>query len=359
MKRKSKHIYWLLVFVFLMITTSKSAEVRFNAGGLTMGLSVGFSPDVYKLSDSNEALSEQNLYILNRMHQINELYDSSTYGERQVIRDFKYSSNEINAIPVEISFKYSWYGLMIRMGFVYFNSSVDQKSYVLTTGSATQRSTPSSSGSNTLYNDITNNFDDDPSNNEALAIGLRPTYGEPVRFYQFIKLSRYEIPISFGISMFDLGPASFFFGGGMTFYFGNKTRTIHAQPLDKNSSNQSFFQDDIDSFSSTSVGFHIISGAEYRFVNKVGLSIEFNLTFGSTNPINDSVRTGAFTNNSLFHKNNGYDFGGNENAREIINETNFASADAIQIGKGVEKTDSLDFTGWRIMIGFNYHLFRN
>ncbi|RME88526.1 MAG: hypothetical protein D6767_10000 [Candidatus Hydrogenedentota bacterium] len=322
-----------------------------------MGLSIGYSPDTFHLSETSEALAEQNSRILKKMDLINRTYDSTAYGEEKVIRDFKFTSNSMSAVPVEVSLKYSWYGIMIRMGFVYYNMPVNSKSYVLTTGLLTKRKQTSSSGSTTFYQDLDQNFDTDLSNDEPAAIGLRPTYGIPTRFYQYVKAERFEIPVTFGISMFDLGPASFYFGGGFTFYYGSKTRVIHAEP--EGGQNASYFVDDVDKFTSSFIGFHIMLGAEYRFMSNVGITTDLSLSFGSTRPVVDSVRTGAFTNNSLFHANSGGDYGGNENPDEINKEKTTGGSDAHQMGSGLERTDSFDFSGLRIMIGINYHIVLN
>ena len=347
------------LFLFLLTFYSGHAAVRFAAGGLSMGLSLGYSPDLFYLSEKSEGLANQNINILNKMNKINKLYDSTAYGETQVIRDFKYNSNAVGSIPVEVSLKYSWYGIMFRVGFTYFNAPVDSKSYVITTGSATTRNYPSTTGSATLYSDLQNNYDTDPGNNESLAYGLRPTYGQAVRMNQYLKLSRFEIPVTFGISMFDLGPASFFFGGGFTFYYASKTRVIQAEGVDRPLDNPEFFVDDVDKFSASSIGFHIMLGGEYRFVKDVGITMDLTLNFGSTGPTTDSVRTGAFTNNSLFHSNDGKDYGGNEKPDEATTEETTAGADNVPFGSGLERTDSFDFQGMRIMIGFNYHIARN
>lgn len=345
--------------ILMMISYPIIAKAKFSAGGLSMGLSVGFSPDTFRLSEYSEKLSEQNNRIQSRIDQINRLYNSSAYGEAKVIRDFKYSGGDVSSYPVEANMKYSWYGIMIRLGFVYYNIPVNTKSYVLTTGLLTQRNTTSSSGSNSFYTDLGNNFDNDISNNEPQAVGLRPTYGVPTRFIQYIKAERFELPVTFGISMFDLGPASFYFGGGMTFYWGTKTRVIHAEPLLNTPDNSAFFVDDVDKFTGSLIGFHIMLGGEYRFTPKVGITTDLTLSFGSTRPIVDSVRTGAFTNNSLFHANSGTDYGGNENPDDILKEKTTGGADAVQMGKALERTDSLDFTGLRIMVGLNYHIALN
>lgn len=326
------------------------------AGGFSIGIGAGIHPDVYRMSEYGEKLADQNTRLYNRIEEINRIYDSSTYGEALVVRDFKYQSNEINAVPVEFSLRYSWYGLLFRMGFVYYNIPVDQKSYVLTAGAATSRKFTSSSGSATLYHDIDNNFDSDFSNDEPVATGLRPTYGEPVRFTQSIRAERFEIPVTFGISMFDLGPASFYFGGGFTFYRGMYTRVIHADPLNSDSVNAKNFIDDVDRFSGEHVGFHIMTSAEYRFIDRVGVFVEFTLNYGSTDPLLDSTISGAFTNNSLFHTNEMGDFGGTERSEDIKTEKETGGAEGRQIGYGRERTGTLDFTGFRIMTGLTYRI---
>jgi len=345
--------------LIFLSSTMLFTKVRFSSGGLSIGLGLGYVPDVFNLSNSNEALANQNINILNRMNQVNNLYDSSSYGEKSVVRDFQYDSNEIAAIPAELSLKYSWYGVLFRIGMSYYSVPINTKSYVLTTGSATSRKITSSSGSNTFYEDLDQLYDGDSQNDEKLAVGLRPTYGQPVRFIQFLTARRIEIPVTFGVSMFDLGPASFYFGGGFTFFWGRKQRVITAKALDTSVDNSAFFQDDVDIFTTTNIGFNIMTGAEYRFTENVGLMIELTLSFASSNPIIDSVRTGAFTNNSLFHENDGRDYGGNEKTTDIAVEKGLGTSDARQMGKGFERTDTLDFTEIKIMFGLNYHIMRN
>lgn len=335
----------------LLLTLPVGAATKAR-GGLSLGLSLGFTPDLFALSTKEENLGEQNIRMLNRINRINELYQNTS--GIPVVRDFRYGNTSVSSFPAEISLKYSFYGLLVRLGYVYHNPVTNSKSYTANTGPGTIRAYPNEESNLTLQEDFSDLYDQDPSNDEELARGLRPTYGQNVRFTQHMVARQWEIPFTIAISMFDLGPASFYFGGGMTLFFGEKTRIIKAEILDDNLENEKYFQDDVDRFSARKLGFNIMTGGEYRFSPRVGVMMELAFNFGRSGAVRDAVRTGSYTNNTLFHANNILDKGGNENPDQIEKEVN---SGGIQMGEGVERTSALEFTGYRITLGLNFHLF--
>ena len=330
------------IFLFIAAVSATLAEEPVKKPrGIIFQVKAGYSPQVF--GDFFQGTATDALMldrIQNRIDQVNRDYTNlSNYGGKKIVSNFTYDNDVQYSLPVGFDIGYRIGYFSFETGLIYHLIAETNMSYDMTVGPQTVRFSDTSI---TAYADINENANLDNRVYKP-AYGLYPTGGRSTRFYMHSAASRWEIPFTIFINI-DTGTAyTYSLGAGIGYYTGTEERNIYAEALD---------QSDIDRFSASAIGYHFVFRARYKMFAQIHLLAETRFTFALSAPVKDSVITGTGTVDSIFHLNAASDFGGSE----IPAETGKSTALAPIPGTGVERYESLNFTGISFFIGIGYVL---
>lgn len=163
----------------------------------------------------------------------------------------------------------------------------------------------------------------------ATGIAILPsTGGRDVTISSEVRALRVEIPFTVAFNFINTPATTAYLGGGLTWFYGSTTRIL--------SDSLPNTVEDVDRFTGSTVGFHILTGAEYQFIRDTTLSVEVIMNYGEAGPLEDQVISeNPYTVNSFFHT--------------LKNEDSPGPEDGARASR-------LVFTGYRILVGVNYYL---
>ena len=309
--------------------------------GINISAKIGYNPqmfrDFFQGNSTNTLLIDR---IQNRVDQINRDYTNlSNYNRRKVISNFQYDNDIQFGVPFGIDLNYRFGFFSVELGFAYQVASQTNMSYDLTVGDKTVRFNNTSIAA---YQDIDENADLDsifvPS-----AYGLFPTDGNTVRFLFHSRAESMQIPMTFFIHIDADERTSLALGMGISYFSGFQERNIYASELGKS---------DIDRFEASAIGFHFSFRGIYRLFTQLNILIEGRFNFSVSDVVLDKVITGKGTLDSLFHFNEGSDWGGGE----LPGETGSSSVLNPVPGRGTIRSEALDFTGIQFFVGTGYSI---
>ena len=316
---------------------------------INLGFKIGYTPQVFPNIHRDSKWIGTSERIEGQVEYINNFYKNP--DGTPVVSDFKiptkynylgYEAGYNYAIPLGFHLQYRWRVFAIRTGFIYSLVRSSNRTYKSKVGPDTvRRNDPTIRA----YDDIDENFDGD-TDFVSEAYGLRPTYGEEVYFRENITMEKWEIPLTVTANVFMVAYVTVYIGGGVSYFYGAATRTIFVEGASEEK--KKFFVDDVDRFIARGFGINMVIGTEYRGFEDLGIIFEIYYTYGESSIVRDSVITGAYTNNSLFHANDELDWGGTEYGKD----------GGIRFGKGVVRYGNLSFNSMTLFIGVVYYVFK-
>lgn len=338
----------IYIFFFLLILTEAGKVYSLNT--FSFSLESGYAPNMLGLKDQFEALQLADTRIAQKAVEAKDFY-----GDRVSIRDFSTSGGELISLPFGATMRYIYKRLFFKLSFLYHVVLPNEKTYVLNTQSGIDPILGAKGTTHNFYQDYFLNQDSNTANDVPEARGLVPTDGRDF-YYRSVTTARIiEIPFTFGFILIGKEYYRFYLGVGTSYFDATSMRTITVHERTSNGSlvdltgpNSS---PDIDEFTGRALGFNFLLGSEFQVTRRIGLYMEMAYTIGAAVPLEDRVRTGSTTTQSLFHMDQATDVQGLDGSgSEIPGSVN---------KPGLPRLSGLNFEHYRLSIGISYMLFEN